>query len=88
VTQPRHIATEPAALAPLSGGRIARVAAVVLMTVLAVGAALWWWLTTTELEPKDRAAAQLDALRVALSIGIASGGLFALYLAFRRQVHS
>ncbi|MFJ5989319.1 pentapeptide repeat-containing protein [Lentzea sp. NPDC092896] len=43
------------------------------------------WLDLAVLPSKDRATVQLDALRIGLSIGVGSGGVFALYLAARRQ---
>lgn len=59
----------------------------VFVAVLAAGAVLvlLGWLDRVPLEGKDRATAQLDALKVGLSIGIGGGGVFALYLAARRQ---
>lgn len=43
------------------------------------------WLDLAALSNKDRAAVQLDALRIGFSIGVGSGGVFALYLAARKQ---
>lgn len=44
-----------------------------------------WWAGTAGLSGKDLVTARFDALRTGLSIGIGGGGLFALYLAWRRQ---
>jgi hypothetical protein len=57
------------------------VAALTTGTVLGLLA----WLGELPLAGKDRATAQLDALKVGLSIGVGGGGVFALYLAARRQ---
>lgn len=61
---------------------LAGVAAVALLTA-AVSLVLWWP-ATRGLDGKDLVSARLDALKVGLSIGV-GGGLFALYLAWRRQ---
>ncbi|MFC5055787.1 hypothetical protein [Saccharothrix xinjiangensis] len=54
--------------------------------VLTAGLVIVLWLAgTTGLSGKDLATPRLDALRTGLSIGIGGGGLFALYLAWRRQ---
>ena len=60
------------------------VAGVVMLTAGTITAVLLW-LDLTTLESEDRTPAQLDALKIGLSIGIGSGGVFALYLAARRQ---
>ncbi|MCG8919424.1 pentapeptide repeat-containing protein [Actinokineospora sp. PR83] len=44
-----------------------------------------WWAGTRGLDGKDLVTARLDALKTGLSIGVGGGGLFALYLAWRRQ---
>jgi hypothetical protein len=62
---------------------VAGVALVALLTV-AVSLVLWW-AATRGLDGKDLVSARMDALKVGLSIGIGSGGLFALYLGWRRQ---
>lgn len=46
--------------------------------------ALWIGLTTGGADP-GRASARLEVLRIGLSLGLGGGGLFALYLAWRRQ---
>lgn len=52
----------------------------------AVLAAMWLWINGIPgLVGKDFAAAKLDATRIALSVAVGGGGLFALYLAVRRQ---
>jgi uncharacterized protein YjbI with pentapeptide repeats len=62
------------------------VAALVVGTAIVVLVVLWRWidgLALTDME--KRATAQLDAVKVAASIAVGGGGLFALYLAARRQ---
>lgn len=44
-----------------------------------------WWAGTSGLTGSELVQARLDALRTGLSIGIGAGGIFALYLASRRQ---
>ncbi|MCG8920641.1 pentapeptide repeat-containing protein [Actinokineospora sp. PR83] len=44
-----------------------------------------WWGGTRGLEGKDLVSARLDALKTGLGIGVGGGGLFGLYLAWRRQ---
>lgn len=58
------------------GGGLAFTVAVV--TVL-------WWAGTRGLTGHELVTARLDALRVGLSIAVGGGGVFALYLAWRRQ---
>ncbi|RDI35386.1 pentapeptide repeat-containing protein [Lentzea flaviverrucosa] len=56
---------------------------VVTVAVLVV---LWRWIDGLALtDPEKRATTQLDALKLAASIVVGGGGLFALYLAARRQ---
>jgi hypothetical protein len=62
---------------------VAGVIGVVVLTVVVV--TVLWWVGTRGLDGKDLVSARLDALKVGLSIGVGSGGLFALYLAWRRQ---
>ncbi|NUT94051.1 MAG: pentapeptide repeat-containing protein [Saccharothrix sp.] len=48
--------------------------------------ALWTWIDRLPLVDAERkAGAQLDAIKIAASVLVAGGGLFALYLAARRQ---
>lgn len=65
-------------------GRLLFAAGVVVITTGAVAAVLFW-LDLVSLASKDRATSQLDALKIGLSVGVGSGGVFALYLAARRQ---
>jgi hypothetical protein len=62
---------------------------VVTVVVLAAAAALimlWQWIDDLALtDAEKKATAQLDAVKVAASIAVGGGGLFALYLAARRQ---
>jgi uncharacterized protein YjbI with pentapeptide repeats len=46
---------------------------------------LLWWAGTAGLQGEQLVTARFEALRTGLSIGIAGGGIFALYLAWRRQ---
>ncbi|MFI6030795.1 hypothetical protein [Amycolatopsis magusensis] len=64
------------------------VAVVVFSLAVVVLVLLWRWIDGLALaDPgqKDKATAQLDAVKIAASIVVAGGGLFALYLAARRQ---
>jgi hypothetical protein len=44
-----------------------------------------WWPATRGLNGAELVSARLDALKIGLSIGVGSGGVVALYLAWRRQ---
>ncbi|MBN6035102.1 pentapeptide repeat-containing protein [Amycolatopsis sp. 195334CR] len=69
----------PVWLVPLATVLVLAVAAVVLLW-------LWRWIDGLAMaNSKDRATAQLDAVKIAASIVVAGGGVFALYLAARRQ---
>uniref|UniRef100_UPI003F495093 pentapeptide repeat-containing protein n=1 Tax=Saccharothrix espanaensis TaxID=103731 RepID=UPI003F495093 len=47
---------------------------------------MWRWIDGLALaDVEKKAAAQLDAVKIAASVAVAAGGLFALYLAARRQ---
>jgi uncharacterized protein YjbI with pentapeptide repeats len=47
---------------------------------------LWQWIDSLTLtDPDNKATAQLDAVKTASGIAVGGGGLFALYLAARRQ---
>ncbi|MEJ2856508.1 MULTISPECIES: pentapeptide repeat-containing protein [unclassified Saccharothrix] len=61
------------------------VATLVALATTAVLLALWWWVGDQNLTGKDLATARLDAVKVASGIAVGGGGLFALYLAARRQ---
>jgi uncharacterized protein YjbI with pentapeptide repeats len=59
---------------------------VVLTVAVVVLVALWRWVDGLALaDPEKRAAAQLDVIKTASGIAVGGGGLFALYLAARRQ---
>ncbi|MCG8918258.1 pentapeptide repeat-containing protein [Actinokineospora sp. PR83] len=59
---------------------------VVAVAVLTAGVVVaLWWAGTRGLEGKELVSARLDALKTGLGIGIGGGGLFGLYLAWRRQ---
>lgn len=58
----------------------------ILIAVLTAGAVtVLWWPATAGLTGADLVKARLDALKIGLSIGVGSGGVVALYLAWRRQ---
>ncbi|WIX92412.1 hypothetical protein [Amycolatopsis sp. DG1A-15b] len=57
-----------------------------VITVLTAGAVMVLrWPATTGLSGAELATARLDALKIGLSVGVGSGGIVALYLAWRRQ---
>lgn len=71
-------------MAPLTRVVLVRIAVgIATVTVLAI--ALLWWAGTRGLTGAELATARFDALRTGLSVGLALGGGFALYLAWRRQ---
>lgn len=59
--------------------------AVVVAVLTATFVTVLWWAATRGLVGRDLVSARLDALRVGLSIAVGGGGLYALYLAWRRQ---
>jgi uncharacterized protein YjbI with pentapeptide repeats len=62
------------------------VGVVVLAAAMVVLVVLWRWVEGLALaDPEKRAAAQLDVIKIASGIAVGGGGLFALYLAARRQ---
>ncbi|MEV6242501.1 pentapeptide repeat-containing protein [Lentzea sp. NPDC051838] len=63
---------------------IALISAGIFVLTAAVVVALWWP-GTAGLSGEALVTARFDALRTGLSIGVGSGGIFALYLAWRRQ---
>jgi uncharacterized protein YjbI with pentapeptide repeats len=69
---------------PLSGKALAAAAAVVVV-VTAIVVVVLWWPATRGLTGKDLVTARFDALRIGLNIGVGSGGVIVLYLAWRRQ---
>ncbi|MFJ9782517.1 pentapeptide repeat-containing protein [Amycolatopsis sp. NPDC101161] len=78
VDRPKPIVT------PLSGRAVLAMAAGTALVVTAAVTALWFSLTTDGSDP-SRVTAQLEVLRIGLSLGLGGGGMFALYLAWRRQ---
>jgi uncharacterized protein YjbI with pentapeptide repeats len=57
-----------------------------LIAVLTAGAVVaLWWPATAGLNGAELVTARLNALTIGLSIGVGSGGVIALYLAWRRQ---
>ncbi|QKV72996.1 pentapeptide repeat-containing protein [Amycolatopsis sp. Hca4] len=69
---------------PLAGRAVLAMAVGTALVVAAVVTALWIGLTTDGADPA-RVSARLEVLRIGLSLGLGGGGLFALYLAWRRQ---
>ncbi|MDU0287913.1 pentapeptide repeat-containing protein [Saccharothrix longispora] len=63
---------------------IATVAAVIATATIGLVVALWW-AGTAGLAGAELVNARFNALRTGLSIGVGGGGIFALYLAWRRQ---
>jgi uncharacterized protein YjbI with pentapeptide repeats len=58
----------------------------IVIAVLTAGAVVvLWWSATAGLNGAELVTARLDALKIGLSIGVGSGGVVALYLAWRRQ---
>jgi hypothetical protein len=68
----------------LSGRALVTTAAVVAVVTAAVVLVLWWP-GTKGLNGSELVAARFDALRIGLSVGVGSGGVVVLYLAWRRQ---
>ncbi|PRY35321.1 uncharacterized protein YjbI with pentapeptide repeats [Umezawaea tangerina] len=62
------------------------VVAVVVLAVTAVASLLLWnWVNSLQLKQEQRATAVLEVFKLAASVAVGGGGLFALYLAARRQ---
>ncbi|MFE5501350.1 pentapeptide repeat-containing protein [Amycolatopsis japonica] len=59
--------------------------ALVIAVLTAAAVTVLWWPATAGLTGADLVKARLDALKIGLSIGVGSGGVVALYLAWRRQ---
>ncbi|WP_228769886.1 pentapeptide repeat-containing protein [Actinokineospora alba] len=78
------VSKERAALKPLSKGTLAAVV-IGLTMFTAVVVTVLWWAGTRGLTDDKLVTARFEALRIGLSIGIGGGGVFALYLAWRRQ---
>jgi len=71
---------------PLPKWTVPAVAVAVLVIAGGVMAALWWWVDSQEwADPAQKTTALLDVVKVASGIAVGGGGLFALYLAARRQ---
>ncbi|WP_367134757.1 pentapeptide repeat-containing protein [Saccharothrix sp. HUAS TT1] len=71
-------------LEPMPRRVIATVAAVIAVATIGLVIALWW-AGTAGLSGAELVSARFNALRTGLSIGVGGGGIFALYLAWRRQ---
>jgi hypothetical protein len=76
--------TPRASLEPMPRRVIVTVAALIAAATVALVMVLWW-VGTAGLSGAELVTARFDALRTGLSIGIGGGGVFALYLAWRRQ---
>jgi hypothetical protein len=71
---------------PLPKWTVPAVALAVLAVAGGVLAALWWWVDGQQwTDPAQKTTALLDVVKVASGIAVGGGGLFALYLAARRQ---
>lgn len=71
-------------MSPLTGTMLAWIAVGIVLLTAAVVTALWW-AGTKGLTDGQLVTARFDALKIGLSVGIGSGGVLALYLAWRRQ---
>jgi hypothetical protein len=60
-------------------------ASAIVVVLTAVVVLVLWWPATGGLTGKDLVTARFDALKIGLSIGVGSGGVIVLYLAWRRQ---
>ncbi|MEV6871597.1 hypothetical protein [Amycolatopsis sp. NPDC051128] len=58
-------------------------AVIAVLTTCAV--VVLWWPATAGLNGADLVSARLDGLKVGMSVAVGSGGVVALYLAWRRQ---
>ncbi|MGM1064197.1 pentapeptide repeat-containing protein [Saccharothrix sp. Mg75] len=76
--------TSRTSLEPMPRRVIATVAAVIATATIGLVVALWW-VGTAGLSGAELVNARFNALRTGLSIGVGGGGIFALYLAWRRQ---
>ncbi|MEU7528538.1 pentapeptide repeat-containing protein [Saccharothrix sp. NPDC042600] len=71
-------------LEPMPRKVIATVAVLIATATIGLVVVLWW-AGTAGLSGAELVNARFNALRTGLSIGVGGGGLFALYLAWRRQ---
>ncbi|MEU4444397.1 pentapeptide repeat-containing protein [Actinosynnema sp. NPDC050801] len=71
-------------LEPMPRRVIATVATLIATATVGLVVALWW-AGTAGLSGAELVNARFNALRTGLSIGVGGGGIFALYLAWRRQ---
>ncbi|GAB2984848.1 hypothetical protein GCM10017788_78340 [Amycolatopsis acidiphila] len=69
---------------PLTGRTLLWIAVSIVVLTAAIVTALWW-AGTRGLTGDQLVTARFDALKIGLSVGVGSGGLLALYLAWRRQ---
>jgi uncharacterized protein YjbI with pentapeptide repeats len=79
------LATRTRSMKPLSTRTVVAVATMVLLLTCCATAGLVWWVNTSGLTGSELTTARLDAIRMGLSIAVGGGGVFALYLAWRRQ---
>ncbi|MEU0881059.1 pentapeptide repeat-containing protein [Lentzea sp. NPDC005914] len=76
----------PDSRSPLPRWTVPVVAAAILLVSAAALVVLWVWIDSLRFADVDkRATAHLEAVKVASAIAVGGGGLFALYLAARRQ---
>ncbi|WNV86689.1 hypothetical protein [Umezawaea sp. Da 62-37] len=70
---------------PLPRWTVPAVAVAVLAVTAVASVLLWTWVDGLQLEQDKRATAVLEVFKLAASVAVGGGGLFALYLAARRQ---
>jgi hypothetical protein len=61
------------------------VAAVVVLLTCGAITGLLWWVNASGLTGAELTTARIEAIKIGLSIAVGGGGVFALYLARRRQ---
>jgi hypothetical protein len=79
------LSTRTWSMKPLSARTVVVVATVVLLLTCGATTGLLWWVNTSGLTGTELITARLDAIRMGLSIAVGGSGVFALYLAWRRQ---
>ncbi|WNV86703.1 pentapeptide repeat-containing protein [Umezawaea sp. Da 62-37] len=70
---------------PLPRWTVPAVAVAVLAVTAVASVLLWTWVNGLQLPQDKRATAVLEVFKLAASVAVGGGGLFALYLAARRQ---
>lgn len=84
VPPPAAATRQPARLRGLSPQTMWLTAAVIAVLTAAAVVVLWWP-ATRGLNGAELVSARLDALKIGLSVAVGSGGVVALFLAWRRQ---